>query len=77
MGKKQKKERPKMVCFCYGVPEADVIKAIQEGAVSLMEVRRQTNANTGCGGCGEDVKRLIRKYAPKASPEGSGDPVDG
>lgn len=67
MGKKKKKERPKMVCFCYGIPEDNVVKAIlQEGATTLMDVRRLTNANTGCGGCGEDVKRLLRKYVPKA-----------
>ena len=85
---KRKKERPKILCFCYGVSEADIIKVIKEGATTLMEVRRKTQANTGCGGCGEDVKRLIRKHVRKQTPKqtskqvskdsgNSGDPADG
>ncbi len=65
MGKKQKKDRPKITCFCYGIPEADIVEAIEKGASTLMDVRRETNANTGCGGCGEDVKRLLRKHVGK------------
>lgn len=57
----------RVVCFCYNVTEEEVIAAIQNGAHSLMEVRRVTNANTGCGGCGEDCKKLLRKHVPAQS----------
>ena len=73
MGKNQKKQRQRIVCFCYCVPEDEIVAAIRGGATSLMEVRRKTNANTGCGGCGEDVKRLIRKHASESEPASSPD----
>lgn len=60
----------RIICFCYSVSESEIRKAIEEGATSLMEIRRRTYANTGCGGCGEEVKKLLRKYAGKAPPEG-------
>ena len=68
----------RVVCFCYNVSEDEIIAAIQAGATSLMEVRRETNANTGCGGCGEDVKKLLRKHVPRTATEPRGeDPTDG
>jgi NAD(P)H-nitrite reductase large subunit len=66
--KKQPADR--MVCFCYSVAESEIVKAIQEGATSLMDVRRKTLANTGCGGCGEEVKKLLRKHAGSTPPAG-------
>lgn len=53
----------RIVCFCYNVPEDEIIAAIQGGVKTLLELRRVTNANSGCGGCGEDCKKLLRKYA--------------
>jgi NAD(P)H-nitrite reductase large subunit len=64
------KKGARVVCFCYNVSEEEIIEAIQKGANTLMEVRRETNANTGCGGCGEDVKKLLRKHAG-AKPVGA------
>lgn len=66
----KKKEQDRMVCFCYSVSESVIIKAIQDGATSLMDIRRVTYANTGCGGCGEEVKKLLRKHSAKAPPSG-------
>lgn len=74
------KQGKRVVCFCYNVSEEEVIEAIQKGANTLMEVRRETNANTGCGGCGEDVKKLLRKYGvakPEGGAGGGGNPFDG
>lgn len=61
-GKKSAKKDP-IICFCYSVPESEIIRAIQNGAQSVMDVRRDTFANTGCGGCKEDVIRLLKKYS--------------
>lgn len=58
-----------MVCFCYSISEQEIIDAINKGASSLMDVRRETYANTGCGGCREDVKRLLNKYVKKRENE--------
>lgn len=62
-GRKNKKPLDPTICFCYSVPESEIIKAIQEGANSLMEIRRRTYANTGCAGCREDVIKLLKKHA--------------
>lgn len=62
-----KPESKRIICFCYSVTEEEIIKAIKEGAQSLMDIRKKTMANTGCGGCGEDVKRLLRDNFGKAS----------
>ena len=70
-GKKDPKDRT--VCFCYIVSEAEIVAALEAGASTLMEIRRFTNANTGCGGCGQDVKKLIAKHAKKAHKKNQGD----
>ena len=58
-------DKEETICFCYNVSKQEIEEAVEQGACSLLEVRRVTNANTGCGGCGEDVKKLIRKYVKK------------
>ncbi len=64
------KIKEKIVCFCYNVSEATVIEAIQNGCKSLMDIRRETYASTGCAGCSEEVKKLIRKHASDDSGAG-------
>lgn len=71
MSQKSGKQRPKIICFCYNVPEAQIIQAIREGCSSLMDIRRETYASTGCAGCSEEIKKLLRKYALKPG-EGEG-----
>ncbi len=72
-GKKTAKKDP-LICFCYSVPESEIIKAIQNGATSVMEIRRVTFANTGCGGCKEEVIRLLQKHVPAAQKAKANDP---
>jgi NAD(P)H-nitrite reductase large subunit len=64
------KIREKIVCFCYNVSETTLVDAIKGGCKSLMDVRRETYASTGCAGCSEEVKKLLRKYASEDSSEG-------
>lgn len=49
----------KTICFCYNVPLATIVKAIDEGAVTIEQVREKTCANTGCGGCEADVTDIL------------------
>ena len=49
----------KTICFCYNVPLATIAAAIDDGAVTLEEVREKTCANTGCGGCEADVTDIL------------------
>lgn len=65
MGNNQKGQpRDRVVCFCYNVPESVIVEAIKNGCQSLMDIRRETYASTGCAGCSEEVKKLLRKHVP-------------
>jgi assimilatory nitrate reductase electron transfer subunit len=48
-----------LICFCHGVPEAEIRKAIEEGARTVAEIQARTRASTGCGGCRPEVERLL------------------
>lgn len=68
MGNNQKGQpRDRVVCFCYNVPESVIVEAIRGGCQSLMDIRRETYASTGCAGCSEEVKKLLRKHVPQVS----------
>lgn len=66
---KKKGPKERIVCFCYNVPEAVIVEAIRNGCSSLMDVRRETYASTGCAGCSEEIKKLLRKHAQAAAPK--------
>jgi NAD(P)H-nitrite reductase large subunit len=80
MGQKRKGKdaKERVVCFCYNVPEIVIVEAIQKGCTSLMDIRRETYASTGCAGCSEEVKKLLRKHASaNVSGNGSGNGQNG
>lgn len=74
-GKKGKNQpREKTICFCYNVTEPVIVEAIRSGCKSLMDIRRETYASTGCAGCSEEIKKLLRKHInDKPAPEEEGD----
>ena len=73
--KSKKGPRERIVCFCYSVLEQTIVEAIQNGCTSLMDVRRETYASTGCAGCSEEIKKLLKKHGARGIPSsGSGDP---
>ena len=49
----------KIVCECFGVTNGQVQDAVKEGASTLEEVAEKTGAGTGCGGCNDDLQRLV------------------
>ncbi|MBI3557331.1 MAG: (2Fe-2S)-binding protein [Deltaproteobacteria bacterium] len=48
-----------LICFCHGVLETEIRKAIAAGAATVAAVQEKTRASTGCGGCMPEVERLI------------------
>ncbi|MFA7554300.1 MAG: nitrite reductase large subunit NirB [Spongiibacteraceae bacterium] len=40
-----------VICSCNNVSKADLLTAVQDGAVTMAEIKAATNAATGCGGC--------------------------
>ena len=64
------------VCYCIGVDEATIVKAIQSGDTTLSEIKKSTKACTGteckeknpsgkC--CSKDIKALIALHAESES----------
>jgi NAD(P)H-nitrite reductase large subunit len=51
------------------VTEDEIVASIRDGATTLDAVRDACDANTGCGGCTEDVEELLRDVlaAPTAA----------
>ncbi|MCU0823848.1 MAG: (2Fe-2S)-binding protein [Leptospira sp.] len=43
------------------VTEEDLVRAIQEGAQTLEEIREKTRASTGCGTCSSQVYRILQR----------------
>ena len=48
------------LCHCRQVSTRKVDEAVVFGAHTLSEIRRQTSANTGCGTCLGDIKKLVQ-----------------
>lgn len=48
-----------IVCICRQVSEDSIVRAIRAGADTVQKVREASSANTGCGGCLEDIEELI------------------
>lgn len=47
------------VCSCHNVTKGDVVGAIDTGCCSLGDVKGETRASTGCGGCAAMLKNLV------------------
>lgn len=52
-----------IVCYCLNISEADIVKAVNEGAKTLEEVQDATGAGTACGSCLGDIEEIIAKHA--------------
>lgn len=50
------------VCFCANVTVEDIKNAVDSGAKSFEEVQEVTQAGTGCGGCVEEVKEIVKEF---------------
>ncbi|MEQ4518972.1 FAD-dependent oxidoreductase [Pseudarthrobacter sp. B907] len=50
------------VCRCAGVSGTAIAAAVASGCGTLAEVAGATRADTGCGGCHEDIRGLIEKH---------------
>ena len=58
------------VCGCHDVSKATIVRAVQDGAKTLADVKTVTKASTGCGGCTNMVTNILelelatKKVAP-------------
>jgi nitrite reductase (NADH) large subunit len=47
------------ICSCHNVTKGDVVASIDAGCCSLGDVKGDTKASTGCGGCAAMLKNLV------------------
>jgi bacterioferritin-associated ferredoxin len=61
---RQRRPKKKFICFCNGISEDQIQKAIKDGANTLDEIFDQTTAGVGaCGGsCRPDLKLMLEHY---------------
>lgn len=52
----------KTVCYCMSVTIGMIKDAVDSGAKTLEEVQEITGAGTACGGCLDDVQRLVEEF---------------
>jgi NAD(P)H-nitrite reductase large subunit len=52
-----------VICVCAQVTEDTIVSAIDTGARTLEAVRAACEANTGCGGCADDIEELLEEFA--------------
>ena len=75
-GSKMKNMKDKTICYCIGVKESTIVKAIQEGAHTLKAIQKATKACTGnqckelnpkgrC--CSSDITAIIKRETGKKS----------
>jgi bacterioferritin-associated ferredoxin len=48
-----------LVCHCRGISDRQIRRAVENGATSTREVARATGAGMRCGGCRDNVKRVV------------------
>ena len=47
------------ICSCHNVSKGDILQAMDEGACSLADIKSETKASTGCGGCAALLKNIV------------------
>jgi nitrite reductase (NADH) large subunit len=47
------------ICSCHNVSKGDICEAMNDGAVSVADLKASTRAATGCGGCAAMLKTVL------------------
>lgn len=64
---------PRVLCYCLVVEEAEVRRAIRQGARTVDEVSARCEAGNGCGSCRGTISLMIDEEARR---RGSSDGVE-
>lgn len=55
----------KVICKCKKVTKGDLLKAIEQGALSYKELQKMTGAGSKCGKCEDDIRAFLKKHGKK------------
>ena len=56
-------DRDEIVCNCMGVTAGEIQDAIEGGASTVEPVQEVTGAGTVCGGCLEEIQKMMEELA--------------
>jgi nitrite reductase (NADH) large subunit len=62
-----------IICSCHNVTKGDVVSAVQGGCCSVADVKQQTRAATGCGGCVQALNNVVQSSLQDLGMEVSSD----
>ncbi len=48
-----------VICSCHNVTKGNIVSAIDGGCCTLVDVKTETAASTGCGGCAALLKNIV------------------
>ncbi|WP_198246559.1 nitrite reductase large subunit NirB [methane-oxidizing endosymbiont of Gigantopelta aegis] len=57
------------ICSCYDVSKGQIVEAIENGCMTVPDLKAQTQAATGCGGCSALLKSVLDCELTKAGIE--------
>ena len=57
------------LCSCMNVSKADVVSAVTAGATCMADIKAETQAATGCGGCAALVTQVLNSELEKLGVE--------
>jgi bacterioferritin-associated ferredoxin len=61
------------VCICRGITDAQIRRAVDQGAASLSQLRRELEVAACCGRCAPMARQIIRDHGRTA--ESGAEPV--
>lgn len=57
------------VCVCHAVSDGDIAAAVEEGARTMADLRRELNVARQCGRCGPCARRCLQQCLAAARPD--------
>ncbi len=69
-------EEDRIVCHCFGVGEAEILRVVRENRLSTVdEVTNYCKAGGGCGTCRGEIEALVRQVVAERQPPSPGKPL--
>ncbi len=65
MQNKVEREKTRIVCQCMNVTDAEIERAVLEGARTMLELQERTKLGTVCGQCKPEAAKLMEEYVKK------------
>jgi bacterioferritin-associated ferredoxin len=55
----------KLLCVCNFIPDREILKAIENGATDLEDIKEYTGAGTSCGRCHPAIENMLKEQVDK------------